>query len=100
MDLQKFKESYKQVISESNDDSEIRAFIRSIVEEIVNEKKEESCWGCGFDWKENGWSSDDLAPADSFDNYKQFDLEPEDKICPDCIEELGIVEESKDVNKK
>lgn len=37
MDLQKFRETYKQVITESTNDSEIRNFIRSIVEEVIKE---------------------------------------------------------------
>lgn len=37
MDLQKFKETYKQVITESTNDSELRNFIRSIVEEVLSE---------------------------------------------------------------
>lgn len=38
MDLQKFKQSYVQIISESND-SELKNYIRSIVEEVLNEMK-------------------------------------------------------------
>jgi len=38
MDLQKFKQSYVHIISESND-SELKNYIRSIVEEVLNEMK-------------------------------------------------------------
>lgn len=38
MDLQKFKETYNQIISESADNSKLKEYIRSIVEEIINEK--------------------------------------------------------------
>lgn len=37
MDLQKFKETYKQVITESTNDSELKNYIRSIVEEVIKE---------------------------------------------------------------
>ena len=39
MDLQKFKQSYVHIISESND-SELKNYIRSIVEEVLNEMEE------------------------------------------------------------
>lgn len=38
MDLQKFRETYKQVITESTNDSELKNYIRSIVEEVINEE--------------------------------------------------------------
>ena len=38
MDIQKFKETYKQVITESTNDSELKNYIRSIVEEVIKEK--------------------------------------------------------------
>ncbi len=37
MNYTKFREAYKQVITESND-SELRNYIRSIVEEVIKEK--------------------------------------------------------------
>ena len=37
MDIQKFTEAYKQVITESTNDSELRNYIRSIVEEVIKE---------------------------------------------------------------
>ena len=39
MDLQKFKQTYKKVISESTDEIEIKNYIRSIVEEVLVEAK-------------------------------------------------------------
>ena len=39
MNLNKFQESYKQVITESADEKELMNYIRSIVEEVINEKK-------------------------------------------------------------
>jgi len=36
MDYTKFTEAYKQVITESND-SELRNYIRSVVEEVIKE---------------------------------------------------------------
>ena len=39
MDLQKFKETYKQVIAESADNSELKNYIRSIVEEVLEEAR-------------------------------------------------------------
>lgn len=41
MDLQKFRETYKQVITESTNDSELKNFIRSIVEEVIKEMDSE-----------------------------------------------------------
>lgn len=41
MDLQKFKETYKQVITESTNDSELKNYIRSIVEEVIKEMDSE-----------------------------------------------------------
>lgn len=43
-----------------------------------------SCWGCGQDWKEN-WSAEDLSPGEG---YEEYGLDADDKICPDCAEEL------------
>lgn len=43
-----------------------------------------SCWGCGQDWKEN-WSAEDLGPGEG---YEEYGLDADDKICPDCAEEL------------
>lgn len=41
MDLQKFKQTYVKVISESADERELKNYIRSIVEEILNEEQED-----------------------------------------------------------
>ena len=41
MDIQKFKETYKQVITESTNDSELKNYIRSIVEEVIKEMNSE-----------------------------------------------------------
>ena len=43
-----------------------------------------SCWGCGQDWKEN-WSAEDLSPGEG---YEEYGLDADDKICPDCAEDL------------
>lgn len=39
MNLENFKEVYLKTISESTDDSDLKNWIRSIVEEILNEEK-------------------------------------------------------------
>lgn len=39
MDIQKFKETYKQIINESADNSELKNYIRSIVEEVLEEAR-------------------------------------------------------------
>ena len=37
MNLQNFKEAYKSVILESTDDAKLKNYIRSIVEEVLDE---------------------------------------------------------------
>lgn len=49
-----------------------------------SEDDDASCWGCGQDWREN-WSAEDLGPGEG---YEQYGLDADDKICPDCAEEL------------
>jgi hypothetical protein len=48
-----------------------------------------SCWGCGQDWKHN-WSAEDLGTGEGLE---QHGLDSDDRICPDCVEELGGYDE-------
>ena len=41
MNLQNFKEVYTKIITESTDDSDLRNYIRTIVERVLNEKNED-----------------------------------------------------------
>ena len=41
MNLQNFKEVYTKIITESTDDSELKQYIKTIVEEVLNEKNED-----------------------------------------------------------
>lgn len=66
MDLQKFKETYKQVITESADNSELKNYIRSIVVESIEEHVFESLIFETFKELEEGVDN-----ADSFDKIKK-----------------------------